>query len=144
MVTYLSCTIELAPLSLYQGAFFVVFLYGTSSKPSSAIGIKMVCSKSAFIQERRFVDSDFRGRTAVEGIEKLRILRNIASLSSLACHGIVYILKLKGLCILVLAHKKCRPPQIVLIGITACTDFGTTNFSLSCLNRFLSVLIISS
>ena len=47
-----------------------------------------------------------------------------------------------SLAYLFLPTRNMPSSQIVLIGITFCTDFGTTNFSLSCLNRFLRVLSI--
>ena len=56
--------------------------------------------------EPAVIDCDFRGRTAVESVEKLRIFKEHCFLVLTACHGIVYILKLKGLCVLVAADKE--------------------------------------
>ena len=52
------------------------------------------------------VDGDFCGRPAVEGVEQLRVFKEHCLLVLTARHGIVDVLKLKGLCILVLSDKE--------------------------------------
>ena len=80
MVTYLSCTMEFAPVALSSSILLYSLRY--LSRPSSAIGIRMVCSKSTLLSLRLLIVI-FVVAPLSRALRSSEYSRNIASLSSL-------------------------------------------------------------
>ena len=75
------------------------------------------------------VDGDFRGRSAVEGIEQLRVFKEHGFLVFTARHGIVDVLKLECFCVLVPAHEGVAVGLYFLLR----PQFGTETLSWMCI-----------
>ena len=121
-VTYLSCTMEFAPVAFSRSILLYSLRY--LSRPSSAIGMSIVCSKSALFK-RRLLIVIFVVAPLSSELSSSEYSRNIASLKVRSAAYAVFLFEKSDITFAV----------IIFLKLTVDTVFPVLKTASSCQNR---------